>query len=85
MPKKKLEKGRALAIMGFSSSRPLDSCLGDRELIRAVLDEALFKKTQQILHAPVNHNIPLTIRMKREADRKKRQEMKRKMDSGKQR
>ena len=63
------------------SKGEIKSGLGDRELIRAVLDEALYKKTQQILHAPVNHNIPLTVRMKREADRKKRQEAKKKRDS----
>ena len=55
MPKKsKIDSGRAMAILGFASSRSLDSCLGDRLLIRAVLDEALFKKTQQILHTPAN-------------------------------
>jgi hypothetical protein len=55
MPKKsKIDSGRAMAILGFASSRSLDSCLGDRELIRSVLDEALFKKTQQILHTPAN-------------------------------
>ena len=58
MPKSKLDKGRALGIMGFSSSRPLDACLGDAEQTRSLLDDALYKKTQAILHAPVNHNAP---------------------------
>ena len=48
MPKTKIDKGRALGIMGYSNSRPLDACLGDSEKIRAVLDEALYKKTQEI-------------------------------------
>ena len=58
MPKTRVDKGRALGIMGFSSSRPLDACLGNCEQIRILLDDALYKKTQQILHAPVNHNAP---------------------------
>ena len=58
MPKTRVDKGRALGIMGFSSSRPLDACLGNSEKIRILLDDALYKMTQQILHAPVNHNLP---------------------------
>ena len=56
MPKTKIDKGRALGIMGYANSRPLDACLGDSEKIRAILDEALYKKTQEILHAPPNKN-----------------------------
>ena len=56
MPKTKIDKGRALGIMGYPNSRPLDACLGDSEKIRAILDEALYKKTQEILHAPSNKN-----------------------------
>ena len=56
MPKSKIDKGRALSILGFSSSRPVDACLGDSDLIRKILDEALFKKTQEILHAPAKKN-----------------------------
>lgn len=52
MPKSRIDKGRALAICGFGSSRPLDACLGNFEKARAILDEALFKKTQEILHGP---------------------------------
>ena len=52
MPKTKIDKGRALGIMGYSNSRPLDACLGDSEKIRAILDQALYAKTQEILHAP---------------------------------
>ena len=52
MPKSKIDKGRALSILGFSSSRPIDACLGDSDLIRQILDEKLFMKTQEILHAP---------------------------------
>ena len=65
MPKSKIDKGRALGIMGFSSSRPLDACLGDPEQIRSLLDEALYKKTQEILHAPVKHNAPRRPRLKK--------------------
>ena len=68
MPKKsKIDSGRAMAILGFASSRSLDSCMGDRDLIRAVLDEALFKKTQEILHKPGNRNIPHHIKLKKAA------------------
>ena len=65
MPKNKVDGGRALSIMGFASSRPLDACLGNHNLIRAVLDEALFKKTQQILHAPVKKINPWEKRPRR--------------------
>ena len=65
MPKKKIDGGRALSIMGFASSRPLDACLGNQTQIRAVLDEALFKKTQLILHAPVKKVNPWEVRPRR--------------------
>ena len=71
MPKKsKIDSGRAMAILGFANSRSLDSCMGDRELIRSVLDEALFKKTQEILHKSANRNIPHHIKLKKAAQRK---------------
>lgn len=54
MPKTKIDKGRALSIMGFGSSRPLDACLGNFQKAREILDEALFKKTQEILHGPAS-------------------------------
>ena len=74
MPKKsKIDSGRAMAILGFASSRSLDSCMGDRELIRSVLDEALFKKTQEILHKPANRNIPQHIKLKKAAQRKEKE------------
>jgi hypothetical protein len=44
--------------------------MGDRDLIRSVLDEALFKKTQEILHKPANRNIPHHIKLKKAAQRK---------------
>lgn len=59
MPKKKnsggpvgkgLDKSRALAIMGFTTARPLEACFGKPDKARELLDEALFKKTQEILH-----------------------------------
>ena len=50
MGKSKIDKGRALAIMGFTSARPLDACMGNFEKIRDILDAALFTKTQEILH-----------------------------------
>ena len=65
MPKTKIDKGRALGIMGYSNSRPLDACLGDSEKIRAILDEALYKKTQEILHAPSNKKAPKRPKRKR--------------------
>ena len=58
MPKSRIDKGRALAIMGFVSSRPLDACLGNFEKAREILDEALFKKTQEILHGPPSKGRP---------------------------
>ena len=61
--------------MGFASARPLDACLGDREKIRAVLDDALFKKTQVILHTPANKNIPTHIKLKKAAAKKARDQL----------
>ena len=58
MPKTRIDKGRALGIMGFPSSRPLDACLGNFEKAREILDEALFKKTQEILHGPPSKGRP---------------------------
>ena len=58
MPKSRIDKGRALGIMGFPSSRPLDACLGNFEKAREILDEALFKKTQEILHGPPSKGRP---------------------------
>ena len=46
----KIDKGRALGIMGFKSSRPLDVCVGNTDKIRELLDKALFERTQEILH-----------------------------------
>lgn len=62
MPKKKksggsgpvvgkgLDKSRALNIMGFTTARPLEACYGKPDKARELLDEALFKKTQEFLH-----------------------------------
>jgi hypothetical protein len=49
-PPKKMDKGKALAIMGFGTSRPLDVSLGQPEKIREILDKALFDRTQEMLH-----------------------------------
>ena len=51
-------------------STSTNSEMSDRDLIRAVLDEALFKKTQEILHKPANRNIPHHIKLKKAAARK---------------
>ena len=44
--------------MGFTTSRQLDACLGNFEKARIILDEALFKKTQEILHGPASKGRP---------------------------
>ena len=54
----KIDKSRALAIMGFATSRPLDACFGKPDKAREILDEALYIKTQEILHGGVALNVP---------------------------
>lgn len=65
MPKKpptpnprKLDKSRALAILGFATARPLEACFGKPDKAREMLDEALFKKTQEILHGETSLPAP---------------------------
>ena len=55
---RKLDKSRALAIMGFSTARALESCFGKPDKARELLDEALFKKTQEILHGSSELDLP---------------------------
>ena len=50
MDGRKMDKNRALSIMGFSNARPIDAQVGKPDKIREVLDKALFDRTQQMLH-----------------------------------
>ena len=47
---RKMDKGRALSIMGFSTTRPIDAQCGKPDKIREVLDKALFQRTQEMMH-----------------------------------
>ena len=55
---RKLDKSRALAIMGFSTARALESCFGKHNKARELLDEALFKKTQEIFQGFSELDLP---------------------------
>ena len=51
-PPKKLDKGMALAIMGFANARPLELVMSKPNECREMLDKALYKRTQVILQNP---------------------------------
>ena len=51
-PPKKLDKGMALAIMGFANARPLELVMSKPDECREMLDKALYKRTQDILQNP---------------------------------
>ena len=57
-PPKKMDKGMALAIMGFANARPLELVMSKPEECREVLDKALYKRTQDILHNPNGLELP---------------------------
>jgi len=50
MDGRKMDKNRALSIMGFANARPIDAQMGKSDKIREVLDKALFDRTQQMMH-----------------------------------
>ena len=52
-PAKKMDKSKALGLMGFSTSRSIEAAEGPKAT-RALLDKALFEKTQEILHRSAN-------------------------------
>ena len=59
MPKaSKLDKAKSLAMLGFFSSRTLDTCLNDPEKVRKVLDKALYKRSQEIQQGSETLNLP---------------------------
>jgi len=49
-PPKKMDKSVALAVMGFKSTRTLESLMSKPDECREELDKALYKRTQEILH-----------------------------------
>ena len=53
-PPKKMDKGMALAIMGFPTARPLEQVMSKPDECREMLDKALYKRTQEILHNPTS-------------------------------
>ena len=54
----KLDKAKSLAMLGFFSSRTLDTCLNDPEKVRKVLDKALYKRSQEIQQGAETLNLP---------------------------
>ena len=58
-PPKKLDKGMALAIMGFANARPLELVMSKPDECREMLDKALYKRTQDILQNPNGLELPV--------------------------
>ena len=58
-PPKKLDKGMALAIMGFANARPLELVMSKLDECREMLDKVLYKRTQDILQNPNGLELPV--------------------------